>query len=169
MLLHPFIDMDYCSLSIRKTVDYVLETVLSFQLLVFCPALIFFLWKLYLKPFFRTKIWSFLFSRQRLSDRINSLQTVLESFIASDTYHRILNLEKMVWWYVSFLYQRNMLISNFLMQRVIGWLLNRMRMRMKAVVLSQPSVQAVAAATIWTGSGFVVMCVTVGFMVNVWR
>jgi len=58
-------------------------------------------------------------------------------------------------------------MSNFLMQRVIGWLLNRMRMRMKAVVLSQPSVQAVAEATMRTGSGFVVMCVTVGFMVNV--
>jgi len=60
-----------------------------------------------------------------------------------------------------------MLMSNFLMQRVIGWLLNRMRMRMKAVVLSQPSVQAVAAATMQMDFGFVVMCVTVSFMVNV--
>lgn len=34
-------------------------------------------------------------SRQRLSDRINSLATVLETFVASDTYRRICSLEKM--------------------------------------------------------------------------
>ncbi|XP_066364575.1 PHD finger protein ALFIN-LIKE 3-like isoform X2 [Miscanthus floridulus] len=34
-------------------------------------------------------------SRQRLSDRMNSLQTVLETLIASDTYRRICSLEKM--------------------------------------------------------------------------
>jgi hypothetical protein len=42
-------------------------------------------------------------------------------------------------------------------------------MKMKAVVLSRPSVQAVVTVTVRMGFGSVAMSVIVGFMVNVLR